>query len=634
MMLLFRDFICIHALLIVSALCMSARWWHRYPSHKLRLARCLFVSCICSPVAIRFVNQPAVRFIGEYISFDESERRSEISNDSQKQLPVIRQHFYFPDLGIESCLPFLFFFFALGLLNKARLLASDLKKMSLFIGSTIPYRSRGKIAIKVSDLCHVPFSIRWFNKAYIVLPVSLLGHAEEVKIAIAHEGQHHRQGDCSWAYLIELAAIFFWGSPGTPLWRRIFTELQELSCDEVLVGHRTFSAHDYGHCLYRVAQTASEYSKSNQRDFACTVGMALNTGHYKSLFITRRICMLPKYQSTTLLRSFSTTILAGVFIIAPFCVAYASNSLFPNQSSPISSADMDSKIQAIAETQLANAVKKHQTKSGAVIVADPSTARILAFAESRSSENEESWTTRIFPTASLIKPFIVATAIDSALVLENQIYDCRGPYVVAGQKFENYDPNFADMSVTEAIAKSANVCMIKVAQDIGSAKFREGLSRFGFDTNSGWNPRESDELQLANAAIGEKNIIPVNMRTMVDAYTILANKGHLGPNSPKLAVSEATAKSVSHMLVEAVDNGTGVQAAIPGTSVAGKTGTLKGIGTKGSTSNLALFAGYFPVESPRYVIFVVLEYGDKPKGSGGSLAAPLFHDIAIRCIED
>ncbi len=69
-------------------------------------------------------------------------------------------------------------------------------------------------------------------------------------------------------------------------------------------------------------------------------------------------------------------------------------------------------------------------------------------------------------------------------MLENQIYDCRGPYVVAGQKFENYDPNFADMSVTEAIAKSANVCMSKVAQDIGSARFREGLSRFGFDTKS------------------------------------------------------------------------------------------------------------------------------------------------------
>jgi len=82
------------------------------------------------------------------------------------------------------------------------------------------------------------------------------------------------------------------------------------------------------------------------------------------------------------------------------------------------------------------------------------------------------------------------------------------------------------------------------------------------------------------------------------------------------------------MLEGVVDGGTGVQATIPGYTVAGKTGTAQKPSPNGGYSNQydASFIGFLPAENPQVEIMIVV---DSPKTShfGGDVAAPAFEQI-------
>ena len=98
----------------------------------------------------------------------------------------------------------------------------------------------------------------------------------------------------------------------------------------------------------------------------------------------------------------------------------------------------------------------------------------------------------------------------------------------------------------------------------------------------------------------------------------------------KRVVSRAVSKQILSIMRGVVLEGTGTQAAIPGYTVAGKTGTAAKIDPDGkySTSRyVASFVGLVPATKPRLVIMVMV---DEPHGDiyGGVVAAPAFREIA------
>nr|ACS83734.1 penicillin binding protein [uncultured bacterium AOCefta1] len=495
------------------------------------------------------------------------------------------------------------------------------------MAQAIPYRSSGKLIIKVSHHCDIPFSVFLMNKAYIVLPVSLLSSPNNVKIALAHEGQHHRNGDCLWAYFIEVIRIIFFCNPGVTRWKKVLSDLQEFSCDEVLIGHSKISPHDYGHCLVRVVQAASQSSLPTNPKFACAVGMALDKQNEDCTFIIRRISMLSAYPLKTSRPLIIGIAFVGFSIVAPLCMAYsAAGTLTSPKLKEMDTSHLNPKIQDIAQKEIALAVKEYHAKSGVIAIVDSKNGTIIAFAES-SRNLENSWKSRVFSPGSTIKPFIAAAAIDSGTSYETKNYDCRSPYNIEGKTFTNYDSKVKSASLADAIAKSINVCLIKVSQEAGAPVVRKKLSEFGFDLNSGWQSSQSDDLQLAQASLGEN--IPVTIESLAKSYAILAHQGRSFEEPSKAVVSEKTLSSVNRMLENAVANGTGRRAAIPGISVAGKTGTV----IENKVKPLALFAGYAPANNPNYVLLVVIEDGYLSKNgatmtSGGELAAPVFHNVA------
>jgi len=81
----------------------------------------------------------------------------------------------------------------------------------------------------------------------------------------------------------------------------------------------------------------------------------------------------------------------------------------------------------------------------------------------------------------------------------------------------------------------------------------------------------------------------------------------------------------------AVEKGTGRSAEVPGSSVAGKTGTAQVPGSGGYQKGdyTPSFVGFWPSYSPRYLLLVVI--GNPRSGDflGGKVAAPVFRNIVL-----
>jgi hypothetical protein len=170
----------------------------------------------------------------------------------------------------------------------------------------------------VSERVKIPFSA-WLGSAYIVLPEEILSKPNEMKLAIHHEIQHHRQHDFLWAYLIEVLKVFFFLNPFIYCWSQLTSQLQEFACDEFLIRIRKVSLKAYGRCLIEVAQTAIEPHVS-------LVGTTSMGAGFSGQNLKRRIEMIFEYKNTPSRRWLSTLIIVGTFGLLA-TAAYAQHSL-------------------------------------------------------------------------------------------------------------------------------------------------------------------------------------------------------------------------------------------------------------------------------------------------------------------
>jgi len=98
-------------------------------------------------------------------------------------------------------------------------------------------------------------------------------------------------------------------------------------------------------------------------------------------------------------------------------------------------------------------------------------------------------------------------------------------------------------------------------------------------------------------------------------------------------VSAETSAEMIRMMESVVDDGTGKRAAINGYRVAGKTGTAQTAdGGGGISATTASFVGVVPAEAPRIAVGVVI-YKPTSGFFGGTIAAPVFHDVASFALE-
>jgi cell division protein FtsI/penicillin-binding protein 2 len=326
---------------------------------------------------------------------------------------------------------------------------------------------------------------------------------------------------------------------------------------------------------------------------------------------------------------------------------------------------IDRQIQANAEEVLAETVRRWGARSATAVVLDPRTGELLAmataprfnanrFGRTRADRRRNRAATDTYEPGSTFKLVTVAAGLEEGIVNPRSSFTLPPTLKVADRTIrEAHSRGTQRLSVREIVEYSSNIGTITIAQRLGEGRLAEWIRRFGFGTPTGVDfPGESPGFALpleqwSGSTIGTVPIghgIAVTPLQMARAYAAIANGGRLvrphlieriAGEGTKVGkgeriVSKRVADQMLDMLRGVVVEGTGTAAAIPGYTVAGKTGTAAKIdpdGTYSTSRYVASFVGLIPASKPELVVMVMV---DEPRGGyyGGTVAAPAFREIA------
>ena len=330
---------------------------------------------------------------------------------------------------------------------------------------------------------------------------------------------------------------------------------------------------------------------------------------------------------------------------------------------------IDLRVQYAAYRALKAAVKKHNAKSGSVVVLDVTTGEVLAMANQPSfNPNDRSHVTigatrnramtDIMEPGSTVKPFTILAALESGKFSSDSIISTSPGYLKVDYKTFVDPSNYGELKLEDVLSKSSQVGTTKVALALDPDSTRELFQRVGFGevVGSGFPGetlgslpayRKWDPVTQATFAFGYG--LSVSSLQLARAYAVLANDGirreislvalDSEPESIRV-IASGISQQVRHMLRAASGvKGTGKRAMIEGYSVGGKTGTLHKVKPGGGYDQsryMSAFAGLSPIENPRLVTVVVI---DEPRDGdyfGGLVAAPVFSEVtgnALRLLQ-
>ncbi|MGB1868768.1 MAG: peptidoglycan D,D-transpeptidase FtsI family protein, partial [Porticoccaceae bacterium] len=330
---------------------------------------------------------------------------------------------------------------------------------------------------------------------------------------------------------------------------------------------------------------------------------------------------------------------------------------------------IDLRVQYAAYRALKASVKKHQAKSGSVVVLDIETGEVLAMANQpsfnpndrsvlKSGATRNRAITDQMEPGSTVKPFTLLAALESGKFAANTEIDTSPGYLRVTYKTFVDPKNYGVLDLAGILTKSSQVGTTKVALELDPNTTRGLFERVGFGEpiGSGFPGEITGELP------GHRNWDPVTQATfafgyglsasslqMARAYSVLANDGLRReislvaldePPETIRVVDAGITQDVRQMLQEAAGaSGTGKRASIDGYSVGGKTGTLHKVKAGGGYDEdryMSVFAGLSPVDNPRLVTIVVIDEPQDGDYFGGLVAAPVFSEVtgnALRLLQ-
>ena len=319
---------------------------------------------------------------------------------------------------------------------------------------------------------------------------------------------------------------------------------------------------------------------------------------------------------------------------------------------------LDSRVQHLAYRELKLAVQQHQAKAGAIVVLDARSGEVLALANypSYNPNNRLHVSTQamrnravtdVFEPGSTMKPFTIATALDTGEVRPDTVINTENGAFRVGNKTIHDTHSEPSLTVAQVIQKSSNVGAAKIALSLDSAVLWQTFSSAGFGAHTGSNfPGEAIGMlrdakswrPIEQATMAYGHGISVNLLQLARAYTVFAGDGEIKPISllrldqPAIGKPVFSSKTVSQLrvMLESVvlPGGTAPQAQVAGYRVAGKTGTAHKLDGRHYTNRyVASFVGMAPVSAPRLIVAVMIDEPSNGQYYGGLVAAPVFSQV-------
>jgi cell division protein FtsI/penicillin-binding protein 2 len=271
-----------------------------------------------------------------------------------------------------------------------------------------------------------------------------------------------------------------------------------------------------------------------------------------------------------------------------------------------------------------------QGKAGAVIVSDPRTGRILALWNSQIAFKEA------YTPGSTAKLVVSAAALEEGVLSPSEKIMCRRVPRLLGESFRCSHPIATQpFDLADALSNSCNYFFSELSTRLSSSTLTHWYGVFGYGA-AGEDDLPGEVLipdkprGKALAALGDQGVTATPAQVLL-AYSAIATKGQvfrlIMPDQRKapsldrvITLHRTTFAILTEGLRDCVKNGSCRAAAVPGVSVAGKTGTAPAL--DGSHVTHAWFVGFAPVEAPEVALVIFLK-----RGTGGANAAPLAAQI-------
>lgn len=331
---------------------------------------------------------------------------------------------------------------------------------------------------------------------------------------------------------------------------------------------------------------------------------------------------------------------------------------------------IDRAIQFTVENKLRKAIEVYGAAGGMIGVLQPQTGNVLAMASYPSFDPREyqnfrdatfknPFISNLYEPGSTLKALIMAAALDSKVVkTDTKCPICAGPVQIVDYQIKTWNGIYREnISMVDVIRYSDNIGMVYVGKSLGLSRMLSYLRKFGVGSQTGIDlqgevaqPLKPEEnwysIDLATVSFGQG--ISITPMQLLSAFSAIANEGRrmephvvskiettngetiaIQPKVLDTPISPTTAKVMTEILVNAVNNGEAKWTRLKGYRVAGKTGTaqIPIAGHYDPNKTIASFIGFAPADKPKFVMLVII---DRPTTSiyGSETAAPLFFDIA------
>ena len=342
---------------------------------------------------------------------------------------------------------------------------------------------------------------------------------------------------------------------------------------------------------------------------------------------------------------------------------------------------LDTFIQSTLEQNVAAAVDKYAAKWGVGIVMNPSTGEILGMCTvptfdpndfnhvSSPDVRKNRCFTDPYEPGSAFKPIIAAAAVNENMGITWQSrFNCEGGVYNApgGGTISDHGEHYGVLTLEDIIVHSSNVGMAKVGERLGNPRLYEVVHRFGFGgqvpiqmPHPGYWPggtvgivrdplKTWDGYSLRRVPFGQE--ISISAMQLANAYCALINGGEL--LQPRLidavmdsaskkviwkserkvihrVISKQVSRSVTDVMAQVVERGTGKACQMDLWSSFGKTGTaqIAWHGTYPSGAFTSTFVGGAPVGKPALLCVISIHWPTRIAHFGAQVAAPAVKEV-------
>jgi cell division protein FtsI/penicillin-binding protein 2 len=262
----------------------------------------------------------------------------------------------------------------------------------------------------------------------------------------------------------------------------------------------------------------------------------------------------------------------------------------------------------------------------------------------------------VFEFGSVIKPLVMAAALDTGAVTPETTYVDKGVVVVNKKEIHNFDLKARGLaSMQTVLDQSLNTGMVFVESKLGHTNMRNYMKSYGIGERTGVDlPNETygliknldspRDIEYANAAFGQG--IALTPIGAVRAFSSIANGGKLitphlvkqirydgglpktleYPIKKEGLIKKETSDTISRMLVHVFESYDGGAHKFEHYSVATKTGTGQVAMDNGKgyyeDRHMHSFFGYFPAYEPKFLVFLFLKNPKQVKYASQTLIPP------------